>query len=86
MARIDDDRGVLVLRVVYDGPPFSGKTTTVRTLADRLGVAVETPEEERGRTLFYDWADYVGGLYDGRKIHCEIITVPGQRELAAFVL
>ncbi|MAQ16500.1 MAG: hypothetical protein CMN30_17115 [Sandaracinus sp.] len=68
---------------MYDGPPFSGKTTTVRTLADRLGVAVETPEEERGRTLFYDWADYVGGLYDGRQIHCEIITVPGQRELAA---
>ena len=83
MASIDDERGVLVLRIVYDGPPFSGKTTTLRTLSASLGVQVDTPEEEHGRTLFFDWADYIGGLYDGRRIHCQIVSVPGQRSLAA---
>lgn len=83
MPIIDDERGVLVLRLVYDGPPFSGKTTTLRTLARGLGVDVVTPEEREGRTLFFDWVDYVGGLFDGRRIRCQIVSVPGQRELAA---
>ncbi len=83
MPIIDDERGVLVLRLVYDGPPFSGKTTTLRTLARGLGVGVVTPEEREGRTLFFDWVDYVGGLFDGRRIRCQIVSVPGQRELAA---
>ena len=83
MPIIDDERGVLVLRLVYDGPPFSGKTTTLRTLARGLGVDVVTPEEREGRTVFFDWVDYVGGLFDGRRIRCQIVSVPGQRELAS---
>ena len=81
MPIIDDKRGVLVIRVVYDGPPMSGKTTSLRTLARGLGVQVTTPEERDGRTLFFDWIDYIGGLFEGRQIRCQIVSVPGQSEL-----
>lgn len=83
MPIIDDERGVLVLRVVYDGPPRSGKTTTLRTLAASLSAGMVTPEERDGRTLYFDWVDYIGGIFEGRKIRCQIVSVPGQTELAA---
>lgn len=82
MPIIDPKRGVLVVRVVYDGAPMSGKTTSLRTLARGLGASVKTPEERDGRTLFFDWVDYIGGLFDGRQIRCQIVSVPGQTELA----
>lgn len=82
MPIIDEERDVLVLRIVYDGPPFSGKTTTLRTLSEGLGVEIVTPEEREGRTLAFDWVDYTGGLFDGRQIRCQIVSVPGQEELA----
>ncbi len=81
MAVLDRERGVVLLRVAYDGPPFSGKTTTVRSLAEGLGVEVITPGEANGRTLFFDYADYVGGLFEGCRIRCQIVSVPGQAVL-----
>ena len=83
MPIIDHERGLLVVRIVYDGPPFSGKTTTLRTLAEGLDVNVTTPAEDNGRTLFFDWLDYTGGLFEGRRIRCQIVSVPGQKELSA---
>jgi signal recognition particle receptor subunit beta len=82
MPTIDPIRGVLVIRIVYDGPALSGKTTSLRALAKGVGSEVACPEEREGRTLFFDWVDYVGGLYEGRQIRCQIISVPGQRQLA----
>jgi hypothetical protein len=82
MAIIDETRGVLVVRIVYDGPALSGKTTSLRALAQGVSSKLECPAELAGRTLFFDWVDYVGGLFDGRQIRCQIVSVPGQRELA----
>jgi len=82
MAVIDDARGVLVVRIVYDGPALSGKTTSLKALARGVTREVTTPEESAGRTLFFDWVDYVGGLFDGRQIRCQIVSGPGQLELA----
>jgi signal recognition particle receptor subunit beta len=82
MAVIDDKRGLLVVRIVYDGPAFSGKTSSVRALARAVGRDVTTPFEHDGRTLYFDWVDYVGGLFDGRQIRCQIVSAPGQLELA----
>ncbi len=82
MAVIDETRGVLVVRIVYDGPALSGKTTSLQALARGVGSRVATPAEANGRTLFFDWVDYVGGIFDGRQIRCQIVSVPGQRELA----
>lgn len=82
MATIDQARGLLVLRIVYDGPALSGKTTSLRALARGVASTVESPAEHDGRTLFFDWVEYVGGLFEGRQIRCQIVSVPGQRELA----
>ena len=82
MAIIDESRGVLVVRIVYDGPALSGKTTSLKALANGVSRTVECPEEVQGRTLFFDWMEYVGGLFEGRQIRCQIVSVPGQRELA----
>jgi signal recognition particle receptor subunit beta len=82
MPTIDDSRGVLVVRIVYDGPAMSGKTTSLRALAQGFGTTLESPEERDGRTLYFDWMDYVGGLFEGRPIRCQIVTVPGQTQLA----
>jgi signal recognition particle receptor subunit beta len=81
MATIDDSQGVLVVRIVYDGPALSGKTTTLRALGQGVSRSVECPEERDGRTVFFDWMDYVGGMFEGRQIRCQTITVPGQKEL-----
>jgi signal recognition particle receptor subunit beta len=82
MATLDKQRDLVVVRIVYDGPPISGKTTSVRALAEGLGRKSETPDEVNGRTLFFDWVDYVGGMFEGHRIRCQIVTVPGQETLA----
>lgn len=82
MAVIDPGTGAVVIRIVYDGAPFAGKTTSLRALAGGLGSAVRSPGEIDGRTLYFDWLDYTGGLFEGRRIRCQIVSVPGQAVLA----
>ena len=84
MAQIDSDAGEIVIRVVYDGPPEAGKTTSLRALAGSLAQPTYTPAEDAGgRTLWFDWMEYVGGRFEGCRIRCQIVGVPGQRALAA---
>lgn len=40
-----------------------------------------SPDEARGRTLYFDWASYRGGSFRGNALRCQIITVPGQESL-----
>lgn len=83
MATLDQQSDAVVVRIVYDGPPTAGKTTTLRALAQRLGQGqVFTPEESAGRTVYFDWMEYTGGRFEGRQIRCQIVSVPGQRALA----
>ena len=35
-----------------------------------------------GRTPFFDWTEYTAGRFGGRPIRCELVTVPGQLDLA----
>lgn len=83
MALFDTDRGVVVIRLVYDGPALSGKTTTLRTLAGSLGRPVTSGDEAEGRTLYFDWLDYTGGRFEGYPIRCQVVSVPGQRLLGS---
>ena len=78
MARIDPERAQIVIRLVYDGPAKAGKTTSLRRLAQSLGVDLFSAPEEDGRTLYFDWLNYVGGLYDSMSIRCQVISAPGQ--------
>lgn len=83
MAILDTENNHIVIRLVYDGPPFSGKTTTLKALAGSLAREVYTPEEANGRTIYFDWMDYTGGLFEGYQIRCQMVSVPGQLMLAA---
>jgi hypothetical protein len=82
MATIDPRSNELVVRIVYDGAPLAGKSSSVRALGRGLGGEVITPAEVNGRTLYFDWLDYTGGLFEGRRIRCQIVSVPGQATLA----
>lgn len=82
MAILDTENNHIVIRLVYDGPPFSGKTTTLKALAGSLAREVYTPEEANGRTIYFDWMDYTGGLFEGYQIRCQLVSVPGQLVLA----
>lgn len=82
MAVIDPSDDCVVIRVVYDGAPMAGKTTSVATLGRGLGAGVYSPADLDGRTLYFDWLDYTGGLFEGRRIRCQIVSVPGQATLA----
>ena len=81
MAFLDRERGCVVVRIVYDGPPLAGKTTSLRALGAKLGREVYSAGEQDGRTLFFDWMDYIGGVFDGHLIRCQVVTVPGQAHL-----
>jgi signal recognition particle receptor subunit beta len=82
MAVLDPRSDEVVIRIVYDGPPMAGKTTSVAVLAGRLGGQIITPDEKEGRTVFFDWLEYRGGLFEGRQIRCQIVSAPGQATLA----
>lgn len=82
MAVLDVERNAIVIRIVYDGPPEAGKTTSLRALSESLARPMTTPVEDGGRTVFFDWLEYTGGLFEGRQIRCQVVTVPGQTVLA----
>jgi len=84
MALIDSKANEIVIRLVYDGPPEAGKTTSLRALAGSLAQTAYTPgEAPDGRTLWFDWMEYVGGRFEGCQIRCQIVSVPGQRAFNA---
>jgi signal recognition particle receptor subunit beta len=82
VAVFDSTRDVITVRLVYDGPPHAGKTTSLRSLGRSLLRDVHTPLEAAGRTMFFDWMEYTGGRFDGHQIRCQIVSVPGQPNLA----
>jgi len=81
VAILDPHGQCLIIRIVYDGPALSGKTTTLRSLAASLGRDLYSGDEAEGRTLFFDWLDYTAGRFEGYPIRCQAISVPGQRAL-----
>lgn len=73
----------LVVRVVYDGPAFSGKTTNVARLCELLPVTkrteLYTPGALKGRTMFFDWLEVDVGKVGAVPVTCQVLSVPGQR-------
>lgn len=82
----DEPSRRIVLRIVYDGPGFAGKTTNLSALAGffttRRRSELITPEAIDERTQYFDWMDLDGGLVQGYTLRCRLLTVPGQRRLA----
>ncbi|MGC4093735.1 MAG: GTPase domain-containing protein [Polyangiaceae bacterium] len=76
---MDPQEQPVVIHIVYDGPPEAGKTTSVRALGQSFGRSVYTPEEQEGRTAYFDWLEHTGGRFQGAPIHCQIASVAGQQ-------
>lgn len=82
MASYDSARDCYVVRIVYDGPGFAGKTTNLqqvcRLVSTRRRSEMYTPAELKGRTMFFDWLEVDAPPQGGAQIKMQLITVPGQ--------
>jgi signal recognition particle receptor subunit beta len=85
MAKVDSKSGEVVIRIVFDGPPEVGKTSTIDQLASMISLQRRSPVTRPGtserRTEFFDWLDFAGGFLDGNRVRCQLISVPGQANL-----
>lgn len=84
MASYDDVRGCYVVRVVYDGPGYAGKTTNLQRICDLVPATrrseMYTPAALKGRTMFFDWLELDGPQQGRRALKFQLISVPGQIE------
>src|SRR5258706_3788859 len=73
-----------VVRIVYDGPGFAGKTTNLKRVHEIIPPSrrseIITPAELKGRTMFFDWLEIQGPKQGGVGLRLQLITVPGQIE------
>jgi signal recognition particle receptor subunit beta len=82
VALIDLDAREIHAKIVYFGPELSGKTTTLRAIAE--GVPLETRgafrsiASESARTIFSDSLPIDMGARLGFRLHWHLYTVPGQ--------
>lgn len=82
MALIDLDAREIHAKIVYFGPELSGKTTTLRAIAE--GIPAETRgsfrsiASESARTIFSDSLPLDLGERLGFRLHWHLYTVPGQ--------
>ena len=82
MALIDLGAREIHAKIVYFGPELSGKTTTLRAIAD--GIPAETRgnlrsiASESARTIFSDSLMVDLGERLGFRLHWHLYTVPGQ--------
>ncbi|MCY1054952.1 ADP-ribosylation factor-like protein [Nannocystis sp. SCPEA4] len=85
MAVYERDRARIVIRVVYDGPGRAGKTTNVEQLArifgNKPGNELQVYPAATGRTIFFDWFSFDGGMIDGHQLQVQVVTVPGHKSL-----
>lgn len=82
MAAVDAS-GALILRIVYDGPPEAGKTSSLVSLSQLLSREFVSFDTAGGRTLYFDWVEYIAGSYEGLPVRCQVVSAPGQEMLSA---
>lgn len=84
MASFDPVRRCYVVRVVYDGPGYAGKTTNLQRICDLVPSTrrseMYTPAALKGRTMFFDWLEVDGPKQGRRGLKFQLISVPGQIE------
>jgi signal recognition particle receptor subunit beta len=72
----------LVVRIVYDGPGTSGKTTNMQELCRRYPVnkrtEMYTPGALKGRTMFFDWMELELATQGKVPIRVQLLSVTGQ--------
>jgi signal recognition particle receptor subunit beta len=87
VAIVEQHEQSVVVKIVYDGPAFSGKTTNLQQLellfSSHRRSDLFTPTSVNERTQYFDWLQFEGGLLRGFRLRCQLISVPGQLELAS---
>lgn len=72
----------LIFKVVYYGPPLSGKTTNIQCLYSRLNPTcrghLTVLDSADDRTLFFDLLPLMVSTQSGLRITIKLFTVPGQ--------
>lgn len=81
MAQVDFNERQLTVKLVYFGPPLSGKTTNLRALHERVATLnrgrLMTLETRDDRTLFFDLLP-IFFRSNGLSFRIKVYTVPGQ--------
>lgn len=81
MAQVDFNERQLTVKLVYFGPPLSGKTTNLRALHGRVATLnrgrLMTLETRDDRTLFFDLLP-IFFRTNGLSFRIKVYTVPGQ--------
>jgi hypothetical protein len=71
-------------KIVFVGPPGSGKTELLRAIHARLDPATRgallTPSEDDGSTVFFDLTTLDLGTVGGRPLRVQLLTAPGEPE------
>jgi signal recognition particle receptor subunit beta len=84
MPSFDASQGCHIVRIVYDGPGFAGKTTNLQQVCELLPATkrseLYTPAQLKGRTMFFDWMEVKGPPVTSVEVRFHLITVPGQIE------
>ena len=79
MTIFDPSRRELVVRVVYDGPGRSGKSTNLAQLARRYKLPRPTEYATGdGKTTLFDWVDLRRGKVGGFGVRFQLVATPGQ--------
>lgn len=77
----------IAARVVLWGPRGSGKTTTLRAVADRLDPSTRgpllSPSDATDRTLFMDFLAVELGALDGVPLRVHLVALPGADRLSS---
>ncbi len=82
MAFFNTKKGEIECKIVYYGPPRSGKTTSLKYVSKAFAkykagnfVSIET---ERDETIFFDFFPLMLGKAGGSSLHVNLYTIPGQ--------
>jgi signal recognition particle receptor subunit beta len=82
MTLYDPSNRRLIVRVVYDGPGASGKTTNMEQICRRYPVSkrteLYTPGALKGRTMFFDWMELDLSVQGKLPIRVQLLSVTGQ--------
>lgn len=80
----------IATRIVYWGPRGSGKTETLRAIAERLDPETRgpllAPSDEAGRTLLMDFLSIEMGALDGIPVRLHLVGLPGDGRLGEDTL
>lgn len=81
MSILNSSKKEINFKIVYYGPPLSGKTTSLQQLQKQIGAKKKTPVKsgpETERTLFFDFLPLTSKDIKGYTPRFQIYTVPGQ--------